>query len=281
MLADSWDSRRRRSRWCSTRRPPPRRSRRRPRNASAPRPRGSTTGPTRIAKSLRHRRTLTIGVMVPEISDGYAAMVMSGIEDALLQAGYLYFVASHRHRADLIEEYPRLMLDRAVDGLIARRHAAALAAAGAGRRGVRPRRHRGRHQHRARPRARGVARARPPEGARPPPHRVHQGTARSARTRRCAGRRSARRRAAHQPADRSRARRRSSKARARSPDLGYVATRAAAGGDAALHGAVRLQRHLGARRDPRDPRERACACPRTSRWSASTTSPAPPTRIPG
>jgi DNA-binding LacI/PurR family transcriptional regulator len=74
--------------------------------------------PNSLAKSLRHRRTLTVGVMVPEISEGYAALVLSGIEDALLQAGYLYFVASHRHRADLIEEYPRLMLDRAVDGLI-------------------------------------------------------------------------------------------------------------------------------------------------------------------
>lgn len=74
--------------------------------------------PNTIAKSLRHRRTLTVGVMVPEISEGYAALVISGIEDALLQAGYLYFVASHRHRVDLEEEYPRLMLDRAVDGII-------------------------------------------------------------------------------------------------------------------------------------------------------------------
>jgi DNA-binding LacI/PurR family transcriptional regulator len=57
--------------------------------------------------------------MVPEISEGYASMVMSGIEDHLLQDGYLYFVASHRHRPDLIEEYPKLMLARAVDGLIA------------------------------------------------------------------------------------------------------------------------------------------------------------------
>jgi LacI family transcriptional regulator len=46
-------------------------------------------------------------------------MVMGGIEDYLLQAGYLYFVASHRHRPDLIDEYPRLLLDRAVEGLIA------------------------------------------------------------------------------------------------------------------------------------------------------------------
>ena len=44
---------------------------------------------------------------------------MSGIEDFLLQEGYFYFVVSHRHRADLIDEYPRLFVERSVDGLIA------------------------------------------------------------------------------------------------------------------------------------------------------------------
>jgi len=75
--------------------------------------------PNFFARSLRMQRSLTIGVIVPEVSDGYATMVLSGIEDHLLQAGYFYFVASHRHRADLIDEYPRLFLDRAVDGIIA------------------------------------------------------------------------------------------------------------------------------------------------------------------
>jgi LacI family transcriptional regulator len=37
----------------------------------------------------------------------------------LLEEGYFYFVVSHRHRADLIEEYPRLLQQRAVEGLIA------------------------------------------------------------------------------------------------------------------------------------------------------------------
>jgi DNA-binding LacI/PurR family transcriptional regulator len=44
---------------------------------------------------------------------------MSGIEDHLLQEGYFYFVASHRHRTDLIDEYPKMLLARSVDGLIA------------------------------------------------------------------------------------------------------------------------------------------------------------------
>ncbi|HMC75330.1 MAG TPA: LacI family DNA-binding transcriptional regulator, partial [Terriglobales bacterium] len=71
--------------------------------------------PNFFARSLRTQRSFTIGVMVPEVSEGYASMVMSGIEDHLLQEGYFYFVASHRHRADLIDEYPKLLLDRSVD----------------------------------------------------------------------------------------------------------------------------------------------------------------------
>src|SRR5213595_3455846 len=60
--------------------------------------------PNFFARSLRTQRSFTIGVMVPEVSEGYAALVLSGIEDHLLQEGYFYFVASHRHRADLIDE---------------------------------------------------------------------------------------------------------------------------------------------------------------------------------
>jgi DNA-binding LacI/PurR family transcriptional regulator len=75
--------------------------------------------PNFFARSLRTQRSFTIGVIVPEVSDGYSASVMSGMEDYLLQEGYFYFVASHRHRADLIDEYPRMLLERSVDGLIA------------------------------------------------------------------------------------------------------------------------------------------------------------------
>ncbi|MPY86295.1 MAG: LacI family transcriptional regulator [Luteitalea sp.] len=75
--------------------------------------------PNTLAKSLRRQRSFTIGVVLPEISEGYASLVMSGIEDELLQEGYLYFVASHRHRPDLIDEYPRLLLARSIEGLIA------------------------------------------------------------------------------------------------------------------------------------------------------------------
>lgn len=71
-----------------------------------------------VARSLRQQRTYTIGVIVPEISEGYSTAVLSGIEDELLKDGFFYFVVSHRHRADLLKTFPRLMLSRSVEGII-------------------------------------------------------------------------------------------------------------------------------------------------------------------
>jgi len=81
--------------------------------------RGMNYRPDYLARSLRARRTYTVGVMVPEFSDGYSALVLGGIEDYLLEQGYMYLVASHRHEAKLIEQHPRLLLERRVEGIIA------------------------------------------------------------------------------------------------------------------------------------------------------------------
>ncbi len=75
--------------------------------------------PNFVARSLRTQRSYTVGVVVPEVSEGYESSVLSGIEDELIEEGYFYFVASHRHRPDLIENCPRMLLERSVEGLIA------------------------------------------------------------------------------------------------------------------------------------------------------------------
>ena len=72
-----------------------------------------------VARSLRQKRTYTVGVIVPEISEGYSTAVLGGIEDELLKGGYFYFVVSHRHRPELLKGYPRMMLSRSVEGIIA------------------------------------------------------------------------------------------------------------------------------------------------------------------
>lgn len=75
--------------------------------------------PSLLARSLRKQRTFTVGVLVPELSDGYHTMVMSGIGDHLMQEGYFYFSAHHRHKPDLVEEYQRLLMGRGAEGIIA------------------------------------------------------------------------------------------------------------------------------------------------------------------
>ena len=74
--------------------------------------------PNFFARSLRQQRSLMVAMVLPEISEGYAASIMRGIEDRLLREGYLYFVASHRGKPDLIEEYSHLLIERGVEGLI-------------------------------------------------------------------------------------------------------------------------------------------------------------------
>jgi LacI family transcriptional regulator len=74
--------------------------------------------PSFYARSLRKRQTFTVGVLVPELSDGYATQVLSGIEEFLIEEGYFYLTASHRRKPDLIEEYPRLLMERSVEGFI-------------------------------------------------------------------------------------------------------------------------------------------------------------------
>ena len=74
--------------------------------------------PSFYARSLRKRQTYTVGVLVPELSDDYSSQVLSGVEEHLIEEGYFYLTASHRRKPDLIEEYPRLLLDRSVEGFI-------------------------------------------------------------------------------------------------------------------------------------------------------------------
>jgi DNA-binding LacI/PurR family transcriptional regulator len=75
--------------------------------------------PSFFARSLRRRQSFSVGVLVPELSDGYSVLVMNGIEEVLMEEGYFYLTASHRRKADLIEEYPGLLMDRSVEGFIA------------------------------------------------------------------------------------------------------------------------------------------------------------------
>jgi LacI family transcriptional regulator len=75
--------------------------------------------PSMIARTLQGKRMQTVGILLPELGEGYHSQVLSGVGDLLMRKGYFYFTAHHRHRKELIETYPNLLRSRGVDGILA------------------------------------------------------------------------------------------------------------------------------------------------------------------
>jgi LacI family transcriptional regulator len=74
--------------------------------------------PNFFARTLRLRRTYTIGVIVEEIGDVYGAMVISGIEEYLRKNNYFFLTVIHRHDPKLLQTYAQMLLTRGVEGFI-------------------------------------------------------------------------------------------------------------------------------------------------------------------
>ncbi len=75
--------------------------------------------PSMIARTLQGKPMQTIGILLPELGEGYHSQVISGIGDLLMERGYFYFTVHHRHKPELINDYPRLLQARGVDGILA------------------------------------------------------------------------------------------------------------------------------------------------------------------
>jgi LacI family transcriptional regulator len=74
--------------------------------------------PNFFARSLRSRRTYTIGVIAEEIGDAYGSLVISGIEAYLRQKEYFFFTVIHRHDMALLQRYTDMLVERGVEGFI-------------------------------------------------------------------------------------------------------------------------------------------------------------------
>jgi LacI family transcriptional regulator len=74
--------------------------------------------PNYFARSLRKRRTMTIGVIAHEIGDGYSSSIIAGIESGARQRDYFFVTGIHRHDRDLFERYSRLLMQRGAEGII-------------------------------------------------------------------------------------------------------------------------------------------------------------------
>lgn len=74
--------------------------------------------PNYFARSLRKKRSMSVGVLVSEMSEGYFTLVMNGAEEYLTAAKYFYLMASHYWQPALLEELPKMLLERSVEGLL-------------------------------------------------------------------------------------------------------------------------------------------------------------------
>ncbi|HYL85681.1 MAG TPA: LacI family DNA-binding transcriptional regulator [Candidatus Angelobacter sp.] len=74
--------------------------------------------PNFFARTLRLRRTYTIGVIAEEIGDAYGAMIISGIEEYLRKNDYFFLTVVHRHDPKLLQTYAQMLLTRGVEGFI-------------------------------------------------------------------------------------------------------------------------------------------------------------------
>lgn len=74
--------------------------------------------PNFFARTLRNKRTYTIGVIAEEIGDSYGSLVISGIEEYLRQKDYFFLTVVHRHNPELLSRYSQLLMQRGVEGFI-------------------------------------------------------------------------------------------------------------------------------------------------------------------
>jgi LacI family transcriptional regulator len=74
--------------------------------------------PNFFARSLRKKRTFTVGVIAAEIGDAYGSVVIGGIEAALSERKYFFVTVVHHHDPELLRQYSDILLARGVEGFI-------------------------------------------------------------------------------------------------------------------------------------------------------------------
>ena len=74
--------------------------------------------PNPFARSLRNKRSHSIGVMVSDVTDPFCTLILRGIEGKLYQSSYVPVFTDTHNEAVRFERYLEMLLDRRVEGLI-------------------------------------------------------------------------------------------------------------------------------------------------------------------
>lgn len=74
--------------------------------------------PNGVARSLRHQRTLTLALVVPEIENPFYTTVSRGVEDVASAANYAVMLCNTDEREDKQLWYLNALLERKIDGVL-------------------------------------------------------------------------------------------------------------------------------------------------------------------
>ena len=75
--------------------------------------------PNMQARSLRSKRTRSIGVLVFDITDPYCALIIRGMESQLADSGYMPLLADLQNNPKRLQQCAQTLMERRVEGLIA------------------------------------------------------------------------------------------------------------------------------------------------------------------
>jgi LacI family transcriptional regulator len=74
--------------------------------------------PSAVARSLKARNTLTIGLLVPNATNPYFAELARGVEDGCAKNGYCMFFCNSDDDPAKQRSYLRVLQEKRIDGLV-------------------------------------------------------------------------------------------------------------------------------------------------------------------
>ncbi len=75
--------------------------------------------PNLQARSLRSKRTQSVGVLIFDVTDPYCALILRGVENSLGDAGYMSVLADLQNTPERLRQCAQMLMERRVEGLIA------------------------------------------------------------------------------------------------------------------------------------------------------------------
>jgi LacI family transcriptional regulator len=74
--------------------------------------------PNSFARSLRSRRSMTVGVLVPDVTDPFCTQILKGVENGLYTSAFLEIMIDIQNDRERFSHAVEKLLDRRVEGLV-------------------------------------------------------------------------------------------------------------------------------------------------------------------